>query len=67
MMVRFIDTHRAAYGVEPICAVVPIAPLWYYERKARTRAPERQPARARRDLVLSEQIDRAWREHREVD
>jgi hypothetical protein len=29
MMVAFIDAHREAYGVEPICAVVPIAPSVY--------------------------------------
>jgi len=34
-MVRFIDTHRAEYGVEPICAQLPIAPAVYYEHKAR--------------------------------
>jgi transposase len=33
-MVRFIDQHRAAYGVEPICCVVPIAPSTYFRRKA---------------------------------
>jgi putative transposase len=25
-MIAFIDDHRAAYGVEPICKVLPIAP-----------------------------------------
>jgi putative transposase len=25
-MIAFIDDHRAAYGVEPICRVLPIAP-----------------------------------------
>ena len=34
-MVRFVDVHRETYGVEPICAVVPIAPSTYYEEKAR--------------------------------
>ena len=29
-MVRFIDDHRATYGVEPICAVLPIAPSTYF-------------------------------------
>jgi hypothetical protein len=24
-MIAFIDDHRAAYGVEPICKVLPIA------------------------------------------
>jgi len=34
-MVSFIDAHRAAYGVESICAQLPIAPSQYYEHKAR--------------------------------
>ena len=29
-MVRFIEDHRAMYGVEPICAVLPIAPSTYF-------------------------------------
>ncbi len=65
-MTRFIDEHREAYGVEPICEVLPIAPSVYYELKARERAPERRPARARRDEVLREQIGRVWRENHEV-
>ena len=65
-MEAFIDAHRATFGVEPICAVLPIAPSVYYERKARIRDPQRQPARARRDATLAEHIARVWREHREV-
>ena len=65
-MVRFIDTHRDAYGVEPIGAVLPIAPSLYYERHARRRDPERRPPRARRDERLSGQIERAWHEEHEV-
>ena len=38
-MVRFIDAHRTTFGVEPICAVLPIAPSRYYELKARGRDP----------------------------
>ena len=34
-MVAFVDDHREAYGVEPICAMLPIAPSTYYEQKAR--------------------------------
>ena len=33
-MVQFIDAHRAEYGVEPICAQLPIAPAVYYEQGA---------------------------------
>lgn len=65
-MVRFIDDHRNKFGVEPICAVLPIAPSVYYELKARERDPHRRPARARRDAVLSAQIRRVWQAHREV-
>jgi putative transposase len=66
MMGAFIDAHRGADGVEPICAVRPIAPLGYDEHRARARDPARQPARARRDASLAEHIGRVWREHREV-
>ena len=65
-MVRFIDTHRGEYGVEPICAVLPIAPSIYYEAKARERTPERRPGRTRRDEALAVQVERVWREHRAV-
>jgi transposase InsO family protein len=65
-MGAFIDAHRARFGVEPICAVLPIAPSVYYERQARRRDPQREPARARRDATLREHIARVWREHREV-
>lgn len=59
-MVAFIDAHRAAYGVEPICAVLPIAPSTYYEWKARDRDPSRLPARTRRDAALQPEIRRVW-------
>ena len=32
-MTAFIDENRADYGVEPICAELPIAPSTYYEHK----------------------------------
>jgi putative transposase len=65
-MVGFIDAHREAYGVEPICAVLPIAPSLYYELRARQRCPDRRPMRARRDEALGGHIRRVWRENREV-
>jgi len=65
-MVAFIDAHREAYGVEPICAVLPIAPSLYYAVKAGARNPECQPPRTHRDARLGAHIDRVWREHREV-
>ena len=34
-MIAFIDDHRQAYGVEPICKVLPIAPSTYHAHVAR--------------------------------
>ena len=65
-MVAFIDAHRDGYGVEPICAVLPIAPSTYYEAKARERDPRRLPARTQRDATLREAIGRVWRTNRGV-
>lgn len=62
----FIDAHREAYGVEPICRVLQTAPSWYYEQKARAAQPERVPARAQRDASLRPEIDRVWRANRRV-
>ena len=65
-MVTFIDDHRESYGVEPICAVLPIAPSTYYEQKARQADPSRLPKRVRRDAELCEEIKRVWQENRRV-
>jgi transposase InsO family protein len=65
-MVSFIDGHRGVYGVEPICAVLPIAPSTYYEQKAREADPGLLPARARRDEVMKGHIRRVWHENFEV-
>ena len=39
-MVAFIDQHRETYGVEPICAVLPIAPSTYFLQKAQASRPD---------------------------
>jgi putative transposase len=65
-MVSFIDQHRAEYGVEPICAQLPLAPSTYYERKAREAEPERAPPRVRRDVEISQEIQRVWDENFQV-
>lgn len=59
-MVRFIDDHRALYGVEPICAVLPIAPSTCYAHKVRQADPARRSARAQRDERLLGEIQRVW-------
>jgi transposase InsO family protein len=65
-MVGFIDAHRETYGVEPICAVLPIAPSTYYEQKARAADPSRLPARAQREARLRPEIQRVWQANRRV-
>ncbi len=62
-MAAFIDDHRDAYGVEPICAVLPIAPSTYHEHKARQTDPTRLPHRAVRDAWLKTEIRRVWDEN----
>ncbi len=62
-MVGFIEEHRGAYGVEPICAMLPIAPATYYEHRARQQDPSRRPARARRDEDLMVDIARVFAEN----
>lgn len=57
-MVSFIDEHREAYGVEPTCKQLPIAPSVSYEQKRRQAEPERVPARARRDAEVMPKIAR---------
>ena len=65
-MVAFIDAHRAAYGVEPICQQLPIAPSTYYEAKAQQADPSRRSARAQRDEALRPEIERVWEDNRRV-
>jgi len=62
-MVNFIDHYREAYGVEPICAELPIAPSTYYECKAREADSRRLPARHQRDAWLEIEIRRVWEEN----
>ncbi len=59
-MIGFIDDHRGAYGVEPICKLLPIAPSTYHAHAARRSDPARLPARARRDVVLATDIQRVF-------
>ena len=62
-MVAFIEAHRDVYGVEPICAPVPIAPATYYEQQVQAREPARRSARAQREAALRPESPRVWDEH----
>jgi len=59
-MIASLDDHRGAYGVEPICRVLPIAPSTYHAHAARRVDLGRLPARAKRDAVLMAEIRRVY-------
>jgi putative transposase len=65
-MIAFVDGHRDAYGVEPICRVLPIAPSTYRAHVAKRRDPAKASARARRDAELKGEIMRVFRANFEV-
>jgi transposase InsO family protein len=65
-MIEFIDDHRGAYGVEPICGVLPIAPSTYRTHAARRADPSRLPARVKRDASLMPEIARVFEENFQV-
>ena len=49
-----------AYGVEPICKVLPIAPSTYHDHAAKRANPEKLSARAKRDTALKPAITRVF-------
>ena len=59
-MMGFIDDNRAAYGVEPICSVLPIAPSTHHAGMAQRADPAKASARARRDVGLRAEIRRVF-------
>ncbi len=65
-MVGFVEENCHEYGVEPICAMLPIAPSTYYEHRARRRDPDKRPARAKRDEKLTPEIQRVFDENFKV-
>jgi transposase InsO family protein len=65
-MIAFIDDHRGAYGVEPICKVLPIAPSTYHAHVARRLDPSKRSARVLLDAALRPQIERVFAENFEV-
>jgi putative transposase len=57
-VIRFIDTHRDRFGVEPICTTLQVAPSTYYAAKTRPLC-----ARRLRDEELKGEIARVWGEN----
>ena len=65
-MIGFIDDYRGAYGVEPICRVLKIAPSTYHAHDARRRCPDTAPPRVQRDAALRVEIRRVFDENFQV-
>ena len=65
-MVAYVDAHRARFGVESICAVLPIAPSTYYAHRRQRLDPTQRSARHQRDDGLAVAIQRVYDEHRQV-
>jgi putative transposase len=65
-MRTFIDEHREAFGVEPICKVLQIAPSGYRRYAAQQRNPALRCARSRRDEGLIPHIERVWQANLQV-
>ena len=59
-MIAFIEDHKVAHGVEPICRVLPIAPSTFYARAAIARDPDLASARAKQDIIDREKIKDAF-------
>lgn len=59
-MQAFVDQHRDAFGVEPICKMLQIAPSGYRRHAARQRNPALCCQRAHQDKTLTPHIQRVW-------
>ena len=66
MVIRFIEDHRDVYGVESICAVVPVAPSTYYLHTARVTDPTQRSARAQQDDHWRTHIQRVFDANHQV-
>jgi putative transposase len=59
-MYAFIGQHRQAFGVEPICDALQVAPSAYRRHAARQRDPSLLSQRALRDAQLMPKIEQVW-------
>lgn len=63
---NFIDQHREAFGVEPLCKVLQVAPWAYRRHAALLREPHKRCTRALREEVLAPEIQRVWQANMQV-
>ena len=65
-MNAFIDQHRQAYGAEPICRALQVAPSGYWRHDAERRNPDTRCARAKSDEAMIVEIERVWDSNMQV-
>ena len=65
-MYALVDEHRGVHGVEPICAVLQIAPSAYRRHAARCRAQALLSPRAKRDVALMPVVEQVWNANQQV-
>ena len=65
-MYGLVDEHRDVHGVEPICAVLQIAPSAYRRHAARRRDQSLLSPRAQRDVTLMPVIEQVWNANLQV-
>ena len=59
-MIAFIEVHKVAHGVEPICRVLPIAPSTFYAHAAVARDADLASDRAKKDALDKAKIKEAF-------
>jgi putative transposase len=59
-MVAFVDAHRDAHGIEPICRQLAIAPSTFYRHKHQQATPTARSARAQRDTKARTPLGRSF-------
>jgi hypothetical protein len=62
----YIDQHRDAHGIEPICKVLQIAPSCYWRHGAQIRDPAMRCDKAKHDDELIPQVQRIWHANMQV-
>jgi len=65
-MYGLVDEHRKVHGVEPICAVLQIAPSAYRRHAARSRNQALLSPRAQRDVALMPVVEQVWNANLQV-
>ena len=59
-MIAFIEDHKVAHGVEPVCRVLPVALSTFHAHAAIARDPDPASDRARQDVLDRKKIKDAF-------